>query len=386
MWKVVVMGLALGVAGCNETTGCPAPELHCRDLRKACGNNRIDTCHSEPVTEDCFFVGGKTEVCDGTATQSCQSSGYYDGTPLCVDCFDVDTSGCRACADSVLACGMYERQLSIDRLVVNGTTAVATGRYTTSLFEGTTFVKELASRSVGDVAAVPGGFLLSGGADVVPMALDGTPGTIRNIAPSAGGTHVAYGPGGRVLLAWFENSNVVTAVADTTGALLSAPAIRFPLVFKHGLAITTDGTQFFVAHAGKVMRIAADNTLLGITNDVLVEEPFNGEDLLQPRVLWDGVTGWYIAHDWIQEFDANGAPVGAKFRRRVIDATAANGQLLVLSDEAPELVIVAYVSRSALFRTTKVGSFGPGAIAMFGTDVLAVWSRNETRTAIVSAP
>lgn len=359
------------VAGCGRSEECEEVPLLCQDFAEACGNGQIDRCSISH--EGCDFVEVDQEQCDGAMVQSCSALGYYDGATTCVDCQRIDTTACRACASGATSCASYASKFGIQWMVANGTHVLAFRKMNTVvLFDGTSLVHVL-DRPIFGAVAVPGGFLVGAGTALAPLSFDGTVGLLQPLA----GVPSFASDGTRVLVAWREGGKIVSAIADpATGALLTPSAPVFDADVT-GFAVASDGTQFFVRHAGKVARIAIDNTLLAVKTGF----PEGG------GVIWDGIALWYLGGTTLQQISATGDAIGMPRPFPWRRAIASDNKLLALGAVAGELVILGYSSETTEITRTALGTGATeGAIVKVGDQILGMWDVEETRAAMVPAP
>ena len=236
----------------------PAPSPSCSDLPSGaavCGDGVRQSCWlQQSVDSPCPSYFKIDEACDGADVPSCASLGLGLGTVVCNDTCMANTSACGACGDDprVIACTVAP--LSFDRLLVASDPAAAGGPYLALANRGGRVdVLQRGPQGFSDVGGLQG--------DVVAVAAAGDGWFVAVTTPthelhvgrtdarmttttdavvatpaSLGAVSIAYGPGGRALLAWVEYvpdaSSVMHpqtrfAVLDATGVVIVAPATLF---------------------------------------------------------------------------------------------------------------------------------------------------------------
>ena len=313
------------------------------------------------------------EVCDGTAVAipSCESRGYYGGTSSCIRCSE-DFSACDVCAPSDLDCATSSSIGTFNDVAVSGS-YIALSSSPIVIFDGLTLVSTSTVIPAG-IVGVPGGWLVA----TTPPSLQtldatGTQGTAHQVAGGFVTPAMAYG-GGRVLVAWDEQSVVYAAIADPSGTIV-VPTFELFAGDTTPPSATSDGTSFFVAAHGNLARITPDGvrTIAG----GFPSSP-------NAQLTWSGTTGWYTSatdvHAYVtQRFDATGGTVGSAvpidLGTKVTEFLADGADLLALFESTSSRVSIVRIASSGTAGTSReVGYGGDARVARIGAELVVAWN------------
>ncbi|HTL33175.1 MAG TPA: hypothetical protein VL326_08625 [Kofleriaceae bacterium] len=300
-------------AGYGSGSGpCTPPEPLCTSTPFCNHNNAIESCYVQPMPGHCYYQPGGQERCDGTAVPSCTSLGYLGGTTTCTDC-EIDTTGCTVCDASTLGCVGVPGFVLDHGLAVSGSYVAFGSDASVAITNGLTLVATPAVADVRALVGVPGGWLVATDSPPALSTLDttGVRGALQPLPSGATAPVLAYGAGGRVLVAWTEavgtGWHVKAAIADASGAIV-VPTFDVLVTDGSGIEATCDGTSFFLGGYGQLAHIASDGQLT-----VAAGFPRTGPHV---DLSWRNTTGWYVSWDVgnayfrSQRFDSSGALVG----------------------------------------------------------------------------
>jgi hypothetical protein len=374
----------------QQPPGCmPPPGPLCPLAASLCGNGMIDSCYSQSMPGHCSYFTGGTEACDGTATKTCESYGYYGGTIVCAaDCKGFDTTGCQACNPATSSCVQRMQRLEHGIAVSGPYVAVATAS-SIVINNGLTFVTEPALANVSAIVDVPNGWLVATNNPPAMQTLDpsGVLGSAHALPAGATSPALAANASGRVVVAWNElvgaDTHVFAALADGTGNVV-VPAQDLFASDGSIVAATSDGTSFFVGAAGKLARVATDGTV-AITSGFPIS---SGMPIYAITDLsWRGTTGWYVAGDQVttsyvaQQVDSNGVLVGAPRPITIFRA-------IDFLDDGDDLLAFVWMGAVRVYRYRADGtvassgdigvSYGQPAaqLAHYGSQLLVAWERS----------
>jgi hypothetical protein len=387
----------------DARTSCPSvPSDYPPTCATTCGNGVVDDCTTPHLGgEHCTTYTHGLELCDGADLHTtCADVGYYGGTPACSSHCTFDDRGCDVCAVACTAIAGGFTSIA----AVSGThlgivhEATLTGGYAfTILDSGLTETASTPIDQVYAITGVPDGWLLVNGSLAVRhVDTNGTLGPSIQVATTGGtATSLVFGPGGHALLLWNEvvapdMPRVNAAVLAADGTVVVAPFVLFDETTLPEIATaTTDGTSFFVAAKGRLVRLAADGTAAPIVTGY----PTEGPHLLGAAVQlgWSGSAGWYIVPNdaleqsyTAQRFDATGAAAGAPFTittsTRVTSLRAygtglVGSSLQQVTTSLWRFAVVAIDATGAQVSSTEVGVTGETSpiIEPFGGGVAASW-------------
>lgn len=359
----------------------PGPSCGSTDVAALCGNDQIDDCYWQTMPGHCNFLPGQPEPCDGTARPSCTDLGFPSGQTSCDDCRLVVE--CDACTPSGGTCVSRPGFDISGGIAISGSLLAISGHVagtgdTIALYDGPTFVEDVPLDGI--ITGVGQGWLVVRWQPVrlTPLAADGTLGADVPLPSEVQTAVMAYGAGGRVLLAW--NRQVDTqyetrvALTDTSGNIVVDPFTVFTGPAWQA-AVTTDGTNFFVGGNGQLARVAPDGTFSVTTG-------FPSQRV--PDLSWHGTAGSYLATDdvgnqvRVQRFDANGATVGPQrnISGRVLDSVANGDELVVLTRANNALELVRLTPQGTTSAGPAIGVTDgslPALVERFGTQLVVAW-------------
>jgi hypothetical protein len=395
-------GFVFVFVACAEPTTTPhePPEPDCEpSCFTSCGNGVVDTCLI-PQGLGCM---PHQEECDGTVGASCTDRNYYGGTGACIGC-TFDGSGCDACAVTCVDMPAYlgPRLAASSTNLAIAHEPVQYGPSTLTVLDAS--LNKVATAQVSyipfGIAAVPDGWLLveraNAGLLVQHVDMAGAVSPTQPICELCDFAGVAYGPGGRALVAWTKSSGAdgVTTLAvilDASGAVVVQPFEVYRPIYAYS-TVATDGTSFFVAAGGRLARVAPDANISRTAGF-----PMDGRSL----VSWSGSTGWYVASSdatpsnvTAQAFDATGALVGSPVSITTTTGLQAYGSELVGTSTLPSapyperrFAITRVAATGAIVASTEVGvATSPKPVVVpFGSGVAVAWSmENIAHVALVT--
>lgn len=268
-----------------------------------CGNDRIDSCVMR--INVCRYQPGGQEPCDGALlSKSCTELGYFGGETSCSSDCRTHVLDCNACAFESGQCATRSG------FEMRGGAAVSGTRLAVAVTQGWLVAIDAPPR-------------------LTPLDSSGQLGTSSVALPATATAPVmAYGPGGRALVAWIDLASsprpVRMALTDETGATVVGETTLFTISGSH-VAVTTDGTTFFVASDGRLARVAPDGTFAVVSG---FPQGLHGVD-----VSWNGTRGWYTGDTnsafSVQRFDSAGMPVGGAQNPGQVFDTAAHGDSFI---------------------------------------------------------
>ena len=336
-----------------------------------CGNDVVELCWLPlmPGGNHCTYYP-QPEACDGTTTMTCAQAGYYSGTFACTDC-RLDPADCDACPPDA-PCDSFA-WLAFEHAAVSGSHVAFVGYHKTAVFDGLTEVARPAISEARAVAAVPGGWVLLRSSQPPVLTALGTNGVVGASYPlfgKAASASIAY-TNGRVLLAWKGDSpsgdyHLYVAITDLTGTIV-VPEIDVMPIFNQYFQLISDGTSFFIAADGKLVRIAIDGTLtVGATS-----VPYS------THLTWSGTTGYIASNTVAQRFDASGAVVGPAIAigGNPLDFLANGSELLVLSSgNRVRIDHIDAAGTSLEVEEVGAGSTSTAVLERRANDVFVAWS------------
>jgi hypothetical protein len=372
-------GPGSGGGTCTQTP--PTPSCGSSDI---CGNNRIDNCWYQPMPGHCYWQPW-AEMCDGTATKSCQELGYFGGNTVCsLSCNSIDFSGCNACAPSDLACGTFAPIYGVQDLAVSGTHVALGAGNVVAIFDGITPIARVTVPDFRALAPTSSGWLVaSEPLTLTPLDFAGNLGTPQS-------TFFRYpklvtGPGGRILSAWKYQINAAApwhvqfSIVDSAGITLVPTTDLFTLAADHPFDVATDGTSFFVGAEGQLARITSDGSATIVTG-----YPVAAMGVIDSLSLtWQGTTGWYVNAYDAQRFDASATPVGTQVilgnNNGMLDMVGTGTDLLGIRNNNLVLQLVRVDTAGDATALSSVGTYLSSSVRMAwrATDLVVAWGNGD---------